>query len=149
MKSISQLFNEVWKKKEERGWDCIYIMVDLHGVILPSNYHASNDLQFISPYTEQCLQWLSNQKDVKLILWSSSHLKEVIRTERWLLDKGIIFDYFNENPIEKNTEYADFSKKPYFSIGIDDKFGFEASDWQELNRWITFKEYLKLNPNLK
>lgn len=143
MKSITKLFDEAWQKKEKRGWEFVYIMIDLHGVILPSNYHKENDLQFISPYAEMCLKWLSSQKDVVLILWSSSHLEEVSRTESWLLDKGIYFSYFNENPIEKNTEYADFSGKPYFSIGLDDKFGFEPSDWEELWKWIQEKEKRK------
>ncbi len=137
MKTITQLFNEAWKKKEKRGWQYVYIMVDLHGVVLPSNYHSSNDLRFINSYAEKCLRYLSDADDVILILWSSSHETEIEAVRLWLLQKDIGFNYVNENPLEKNTNYADFSKKPYFSIVLDDKAGFDPDvDWQELATWI-------------
>jgi hypothetical protein len=133
MKTITQLFEEACKKKEERKWQYIYILVDLHGVVLKSTYHSKNDLQFIHPDAEKVLRYLSNHKDIILILWSSSHEKEIANVIEWLGNWGIYFKYINENPLEKNTEYADFSKKPYFSIGLDDKFGFDAEfDWSEL-----------------
>lgn len=140
MKSISKLFDEAWEKKIQRKWDYVYIMVDLHGVILPSNYHSSNDLRFIDPHVEECLTYLSKQLDVVLIIWSSSHLKEVGHVLKWLEDCGIHFCYVNENPLEADTKYADFSKKPYFSILLDDKAGFEPSDWEELSGWIRKKQ---------
>lgn len=140
MKSIGQLFEEAWDKKNQRGWEFVYIMVDLHGVVLPSNYHKETDLQFISPYAQMCLKWLSNQKDVILILWSSSHETEILRVRQLLQKNGVWMSYVNENPIEHNTDYADFSKKPYFSVVLDDKAGFEPSDWRKLADWIAIKE---------
>lgn len=139
MKSITDLFDDVWIKKHQRKWEFIYIMVDLHGVILPSNYHSKNDLTFISPYAQQCLRWLSDRKDVILILWSSSYMEEIQSVIEWLKKNDIIIDYINENPVEGNTVYANFSKKPYFSILLDDKAGFEKSDWEKLNKWISLK----------
>jgi hypothetical protein len=136
MKSITELFNEAWLKKKERGWNQVYIMVDLHGVVLPSSYHKKNDLRFLSEYTECCLKWLSDREDVCLILWSSSHMDEIECVRNWLKGFGIEFDFVNENPLEANTTYADFSRKPYFSILLDDKSGFEASDWHEMYKWI-------------
>lgn len=144
MKPIFQLFEDIWVKKEEKNWDYVYIMVDLHGVILKPNYHSETNFEFVSEYAEQCLSYLSNQEDVKLILWTSSFESEIKNVLVWLKKYGISFAFVNENPLEKNTEYADFSKKLYFSIGLDDKFGFEPNDWREINRWITFRELSKL-----
>lgn len=144
MKTISKLFREAWEKKESRKWQYVYIMVDLHGVILPSNYHSSNDLRFIDSYAKECLQYLSQQDDIILILWSSSYEFEITNVRRWLAKEGILFDFVNENPLELNTDYADFSKKPYFSIVLDDKGGFEPSDWYYLSQWIQLRELEKL-----
>lgn len=146
MKTITQLFNEAWKKKEERGWQHVYIMVDLHGVVLNSNYHASNDLKFTHLDTMPVLSYLSNQKDVILILWTSSHESEIKKVLRWLGLYGIHIKYVNENPLEQDTEYASFAKKPYFSIVLDDKAGFDSDhDWSELNTWAYNREMEKLN----
>lgn len=39
-------------------------------------------------------------------------------------------DDHNENPECGNTDYADFTTKPYFNILLDDKAGMEMnSDW--------------------
>jgi len=136
MKSISQLFDEAWKKKEKRGWKVVYIMVDLHGVVLKSNYHKENDLEFINEYTQEALRWLSAREDVRLILWSSSHEKEIQSVIQWFGKHDIRIDYVNENPDEPNTEYASFDKKPYFSILLDDKAGFDPDkDWFDLWEW--------------
>jgi hypothetical protein len=144
LKTISELFSDAWAKKSNRNWNYIYILVDLHGVVLPQNYHKKNDLTMISPYAEKCLKYLSDQPDVKLILWSSSYENEITVVREWLGYMGIKFSFVNENPLEKNTDYADFSKKIYFSICLDDKAGFEASDWESLLQWIHNKEFYKL-----
>lgn len=145
MKTITQLFDEAWKKKEERGWQQVYIMVDLHGVVLRSNYHASNDLKFTHLNTLSVLSYLSHQKDVTLILWTSSHESEIKKVIEWLGLYGIHIKYVNENPLEKDTEYASFAKKPYFSIVLDDKAGFDPDhDWTELLQWCSDREIEKL-----
>jgi hypothetical protein len=145
MKSISKLFNDTWKKKDEKNWQYIYIMVDLHGVILPSNFHSSNDLRFLNEHTKDCLQYFSRQDDIILILWSASHNEEITNVRRWLAKEGILFNFINENPLEQNTEYADFSKKIYFNILLDDKAGFEPSDWKEIFEWIRLREMSKMS----
>ena len=36
----------------------------------------------------------------------------------------------NENPEVGNTSFQNFEVKPYFNVGIDDKFGYEPeTDW--------------------
>jgi hypothetical protein len=142
-----QLFQDAWKKKRERNWKYVYIMVDLHGVVLPSSYHKTNDLQFIGNYAEEALRLLCQRLDVKLILWSSSHVDEIENVRTWLTPKGITFDFVNENPLEPNTEYADFSKKPYFGIVLDDKAGFEPADWESIVCFLKWSSDLRIkNP---
>lgn len=149
MKTISQLFDEAWKKKEERGWQHVYIMVDLHGVVLKPNYHASNDLKFAHADAASVLSYLSKQKDVILILWTSSHESEIQNVLKWLRLWGIHFKFVNENPLERDTEYASFAKKPYFSIVLDDKAGFDSDhDWSELLSLFYKREMDKLKEQL-
>lgn len=147
MKTITQLFNDAWKKKNSRGWDYVYVSVDIHGVILPSNYDVQSELALINSHVENVLRYLSEREDVILILWSSSHSDEILKVRRWLLSEyGIDFNYINENPLEKNTLYADFSKKFYFSICLDDKCGFDPNvDWAELEDWMKNIERNKLD----
>jgi hypothetical protein len=145
MKTITQLFNEAWEKKTKRGWQCVYIMVDLHGVVLNSTYKASNELKFAHLNTMPCLSYLSKQQDVVLILWTSSHWSEIQNVISWFKLWGINFRFVNENPLEKDTEYASFSKKPYFNIVLDDKAGFDPDhDWSELLQWATNREMDKV-----
>jgi hypothetical protein len=138
MKTMIQLFRETWEKKKLRGWEYVYILVDLHGVIIPPGCHNHDNLQFVSAYAEESLQYLSNQKDVKLILWTSSFKDEVDKVLQWLEKRNIYFDFVNENPMEKNNEYADFSKKFYTNIILDDKSGFETDDWFVIWHWIHY-----------
>lgn len=116
--------------RPKRGWKTIYWLVDVHGVIIPGSWRRENDFQFISPDCVDVLRWISNRKDQRLILWSSSQNRELDNLCNWLCTFWINVDYTNFNPEEKNTEYADFSFKPYFNILIDDKAGFEPeTDW--------------------
>lgn len=116
--------------KPKRKWKTIYWLVDVHGVIIPGSWHRNNDFRFIHNDAIEVLQWISQTKDQRLILWTSSYTEELTKLGDWLFQQGIVVDYINFNPEEKNTEYADFSKKPYFNILIDDKSGFDPMvDW--------------------
>lgn len=117
--------------KPKRGWTTIYWMVDVHGVILPGSWQKQNKFKFLNAQAKFVLRWISNNPDQRLILWTSSKDTEIKEIVKWLKDKhSICVDYVNENPEEKNTDYADFSKKPYFNILLDDKAGFNPhTDW--------------------
>lgn len=116
--------------RPKRKWKIIYWLIDVHGVILPGSFHRKNDFRFIVPACREVLEWISAREDQKLILWTSSYDSELIELNIWLEQHNIFVDSFNHNPWEKNTEYADFKKKPYFNILIDDKAGFEPEkDW--------------------
>jgi hypothetical protein len=144
MKSAYTLFRDAWNKKEEREWQYVYVMMDLHGTIIPSNYHTTNDLDFVNASCKKVLQYLNKQEDVVLILWTSSYSKEIDRSWEWLVKNQIQFDYVNKNPLEKNNKYADFTEKPYFTLLIDDKAGWEPEDWKDVEDWIADRELDKL-----
>lgn len=118
-----------------RNWDTFYVLVDLHGVIIPGNRERKNVLSFISEDCAEVLRWFTKRKDFKLILWTSSFPDEIVEILEWLKKRHIHFDYVNENPECKNTKYADFYHKPYFNILIDDKAGFEPeTDWAAIKK---------------
>jgi hypothetical protein len=117
--------------KPKRGWKVIYWMVDVHGVIIRGTWHKKNHFEFIDETAKDVLKWISDRPDQKLILWTSSKPEELEAMSAWLLSHGIVVDFMNSNPDEKDTEYADFSLKPYFNILLDDKAGFDPeTDWQ-------------------
>lgn len=124
-----------FKQKTERKWDTLYVMVDAHGTIIKP-YH--DGLTFYEGALE-VLKWFSDRSDIKLILWTSSHQKEIEELSVILGEHGIKIDFVNENPLEKNSERACFSHKFYFNIGFDDKFGFSGEDGD----WMKVKEELK------
>lgn len=120
----------------ERGWDKIYILVDIHDTIIRSDYTSENRTYDYYPDAIPCLNYLSNLDDVYLILWSSCKTRVAADYISEFGKKGIFFDDFNMNSDVKNTEYAYFALKPYFNVIIDDKAGFEAEkDWTE---FLTF-----------
>lgn len=116
--------------RPKRKWKVIYWLIDVHGVIIPGSFHKKNDFRFIAPECKEVLRWLSDREDQKLILWTSSYDSELMELTTWLGTQGIIIDSINQNVWEKNTEYADFTKKCYFNILLDDKSGLDPTiDW--------------------
>jgi len=117
-----------WAKKQNRKWDHIYVVVDLHDTVVSSNYDGFS----INVFDEavRCLSYLSQRQDIILIMWTGSTDKDIKRYADMLMSRGIKFDFFNENPLEPSTELSDFSKKFYFNLVFDDKAGFYPSeDW--------------------
>ena len=117
-----------WKKKIKRGWDCIYIAVDLHDTVVRSNYTGTSTE--IIPESIECLSYLSNREDIVLILWTASHVDDIQKYREMLEPHGIRFDSVNENPFELSNKLSDFAAKFYTNLYFDDKAGFIASDFQ-------------------
>lgn len=118
-----------FKWKEERGWDFIYIGIDFHDVIFPGYYNSEQELHFF-PHAEQVLRNWTDREDIKLIAWTSSHAEHFNHVNGRLNELGINFDYLNHNPECPTTELADFDRKFYFNVILDDKAGFEGEhDW--------------------
>lgn len=137
--NIKKTFDDYYKF----GWNKIYILVDVHGTIVPHSSHKTNSLTFVNDVCKEVLQNLSSRNDVCLILWSSTHINELEKIIEWLGKNSININYANFNPECLNTEYGDYTKKPYYNILIDDRAGFDPDfDWinikntlKEINEW--------------
>jgi hypothetical protein len=130
------IFNieRAFKLKVERKWDTIYVVVDAHGTMIRP-YHET-----IEFYTDaiEVLRWMTRRKDIKLIMWTSSHIEDIVKIFEAAEKLGIYFDLVNGNNFEKDSKQACFSKKFYFNILLDDKAGFEPeTDWKRIKNELT------------
>ena len=144
--SIVKSFDDAFKRMEEKNWDYIYVLVDIHGTIFIPSYNNKEHYAYY-PYAEKVLRKLSDNPRVMLILWSSTKRKYLNDYFTCLANDGIYVDYFNVNPEVTNDdselESADFSVKPYFNVGIDDKFGFDPmKDWKAIYDYLNSKEII-------
>lgn len=127
------LFNieNAYCEKIERGWDTIYWLIDAHNVIFPGLYDITQDY-IIYPEAKPVLQFLSKCDDVYLILYTCSHQNEIERMLNTLGVNNIYIHDINQNIDVPNTELGDYTQKLYCNIILDDKAGFEVSDWNEI-----------------
>jgi hypothetical protein len=130
--NIRQVIKKTFESKQAKGWDLLYVLLDVHGVILPSSWHKVNEFKFVTEDCIEVLQWFSKRNDFRIILWTSSYPTETNPLVKWLAEFEINIDYVNGNPNEPNNTYADFSFKPYYNILLDDKAGFEPTDWKAI-----------------
>ena len=135
MKTISQLFDTAFATKARREWDKIFVIVDIHETILEPTWSEKRS-NIYYPKALECLQLLSAMPDVCLIQWSSSSKENNEMYAENFADDRIYFDYINENPEVPSTVYADFDSKLYMNVILDDKAGFEPSDWIELYDYL-------------
>ena len=130
--NISKAFEVAFNRMAEKGWDKIYVIVDIHDTILRACYEQDENYEYL-PQAQQALQLLSQRQDICLILWSACDLDKLTRYLDHFEQDGIHFEYANHNPEVENTALSCFDDKLYFNVGIDDKFGFEpATDWAEV-----------------
>lgn len=135
MSSIINTVKKAFSLVSEK-YPLVYWNIDLHGVCFQSNYTNSEYL-WINEDCVKCLKAITDNPISRLILWSSCHEHEQIKIKEFMSSYGIRVDFFNENPLVENTSYADFSKKYYFSILLDDKAGFEPEkDWYDIYMFV-------------
>lgn len=126
-KTISLAFN----KAKEKNWDYVVFLIDIHDTIFKGTYSEIENFEYLGK-AKEALQLMSARKDIKIILWSSTFNKGKYLLQ--LHKDNINIDTFNKNIIGiENTEIACFDEKPFFSVGIDNAFGFDAeTDWAEV-----------------
>lgn len=127
-----------YEKAKERGWDHWYWDIDIHGTIMKPNYSGTGDIpRIMFNDAPECLQKLTRRKDAKRILWTSSKEDDVVKYQTFFKENDILFDYVNENPLEQFAAHADFTKKHYKSVIIDDKAGFDPEvDWKAISEFL-------------
>jgi hypothetical protein len=133
---ISKAIVTAYQEKIKRNWDTLYVAIDLHGTII-ERYTDEK----VVPYKNavDVLIELSRMSDITLILYTSTYYS-CLRNFYILCESfDINFKFLNENPECENTLIADFSKKFYFNVLIDDKAGFDPN-----NDWIVVLETIKV-----
>ena len=121
--NISKAFETAFNRMAEKGWDKIYVIVDIHDTILRACYEQEETYDYL-PQAREALQLLTQRQDICLILWSACDLDKLARYLDRFEHDGIHFEYANHNPEVVN-------------VGIDDKFGFDgATDWAEVIRVV-------------
>lgn len=128
--SITKAIRKAYENARSRGWDKIFVAVDIHDTITASNYKAT--MPEIIPEAKEAIQFLNTLPEMNLILFSSCYEKDYSTHMQHFEDNDMHFKYFNENPEVPNTETGDFSKKFFYSAIVDDKAGFDTEDWHEL-----------------
>lgn len=129
--SLLRAINRAYNVMKERNWDTVYWAVDLHGTVIESNYE-SGTYSYISEDAKEALRAISALPETKLILWSSMNGFDQANIMALFKSDGINVDWFNQNPAIENTGTGCFDQKFYFSVLVDDKAGFDPSDWAEV-----------------
>lgn len=132
-----------WKEAESRGWNRIYWFVDFHDTIAVADYGDPKKMRQFFPYAKESLQLLSKVDSICLVLWTCSHRDSISKMIEFLKENEIYFDYVNENPECHSDRHVNFTQKPYYNVLLDDKAGFEASDWEAIYN-VLKKKYDKL-----
>lgn len=126
MIDIMSAVDNAYRTADKRGWDRIYVLLDIHGTIARSNY-SNTKIEFL-PHAIKALRKIGRFPEVRFILWTSCYPKTIRMCINALKKYGIPIAAVNRSLI-KNTKTGDFRKKPYFSIIIDDKAGFDSNNW--------------------
>jgi len=125
------------KRQKEKNWPYLYWAVDIHETLCKGHYNDSVPID-LYPGVANVLKWINIRKDQKLILFTSSYLKNHKKFCNLLFkNHGVKVDYVNKNPECPKTSYATFHEKFYFNILLDDKAGgnFEH-DWFLIGRLL-------------
>lgn len=140
------IFNieNAFTRMREKKWNYLTVAVDYHGTIAGASREPGK-LGEIYPNAINVLKQFSDREDIKLVLWTSSHINDIVKVCIQLEKHGITFDAINSNPFNESNTLSDFSKKFYFNILLDDKAGFVGeTDWilieNELRRIGEWKE---------
>lgn len=128
--SLKQAIFKAYKTAKERNWNRVYILLDVHGTIsVPSyqNPHAASAVEYY-PVAIKALEKISKFPEVRIILWTSSYPTTCRMMVSTLKRLDVRVDAVNASLVP-NCETGDFTRKPYCSIIIDDKAGFDPKEW--------------------
>ncbi len=137
MGSIINVFEKTFAKSQKNHWYEKYIMIDVHGVITIPNYEIDEILIEYPPFAKEALQILTERDDIRLILFTSSYPDQTYRYIDCLEADGIHFNYINENPeIRSYEDFGYYETKPYFDVFLDDKAGFDYTEWEDIYEFL-------------
>ena len=134
--NIVRSFETAFKRMKEKGWDKIYILVDIHDTVFEATYSKDEYYRWF-PYAKEALHLMSINPRISLILWSSPYTDAIEKYINTFEKSKIHFDMVNVNKETEDNELSCFAQKTYFNVGIDDKFGFDARvDWETIYHYL-------------
>jgi len=140
VKHIKNMYEYVNKK----GWNKLYIAIDLHGTTIKPDYNRDTNEMLFYPFAKETLQLLTEREDIVLIMYTSSYPDEIKKYIDILNDNGINFNYINSNPevSEEVGSFGYYKDKMYFNVLLEDKASFNPSkDWEPIfNYFSTLSE---------
>lgn len=120
---------------KKRGWEKIYIAVDIHETLMEPTWSDVRSHKFY-PCAEDAMRLLAQRKDVCLILWTCSNEENTDMYMKEFNELGFNFMYANCNPEVTDTSYADYTSKFYVNVILDDKAGFLPEDWEAIYNYL-------------
>lgn len=143
--ALIDALNKMRDRTEKKGWDKVYVAVDIHDVVVKGNYVADVLPTEFFDGAKETLQLLTQLPYVCLIVLSCSHPEELEKYDVFFKENAIHFDYWNENPEVINNALGCYDKKIYFNLYLEDKCGFIESDWETIfeffYNWTLYKEH--------
>lgn len=130
-------FETAFDRAKKQNWNYIVVLVDIHDTIFKACWNDPENYEWLGK-AKETLQLMTKMPNIKMILWSSSYIGRLADYINEFTNNDICFDAINEN-IEgtTNTKLACFDEKPYFSVGIDNAFGFEPEkDWNNIYNYL-------------
>lgn len=130
MKRWTDIIENVYRQKSERGWKELYWCIDLHDTVITGTYNKFNEGAVLYPYAKATLDYLYYDPNHVTILWTSSHYPAIGDV---MARYQLKFNHINSNPVCASTEICNFTDKFYFNFLLDDKAGFDGNtDWKEI-----------------
>lgn len=131
--SIVATIEREFIKATRKGWDKIYVAVDLHETMIEPNWNASIHEHEYYPGAKELLVELTNHPDIVMFLWTCSHHGEIVQYLKKFEKDGIKFKYVNENPdvltdYSGDNNYGCYVQKPYWNILFEDKAGWDPAE---------------------
>ena len=130
-------FEVAFNRAKNQNWDYIVVLVDIHDTIFKACWNDPEHYEYLGK-AKETLQLMTKMPNIKLILWSSTYDDKLLKYIHRMSEDNIFWDAVNSNlPDTQNTKLACFDKKLYFSVGIDNAFGFEPEkDWNNIYNYL-------------
>jgi len=132
---IFSAFENAWRRYKEKGWNRLYILIDVHGVLMEPDYTKPSTR--IYPECIEPLRRMSDDSRFKLIMWICSRKGDIERYIKMFEALDIKFDWINETPEVQHTDaLGDYSAKLYANVILDDKAGFSRVNWKCVSHFL-------------
>lgn len=132
---VYNAFENAWKRYQEKGWDKLYVLVDVHGVLMEPDYTKPSVR--IYPECIEPMRRMSSDSRFKLIMWTCSRKEDIEKYLKMFETLDIHFDWVNANEDVQHTDaLGDYSAKIYANVILDDKAGFARAHWVDIHTFL-------------